>query len=411
MDVRRLLQIVLGILVALILLLGGLIVYRLTREPSTVVVQDVQGATEETTEETEHEWEGRDQEAIDLVRNTSIDKLDDETAEHLSASDVSTLGDLVEDDGFVEHRLHASTFEPEGWEAEWWGETKYGAAYYLVRYSFRDARIRIGPEWLVDLEREKVVPKNVSAEVVDSPADGTESEYYDKFEEVVSAMTRHTFDSGLTLAGALLLYFDQRTSQEKDDLLGWTIQHDRNALFTAYFQWKEGNETIYAEFDFDYDRKALKAVNLHAANIMRRGEQFESSEPVDVLPRHYEPDARRAAARWTGAAGEQYRDPDNRDYFRALDAVLSKDQMIGALEWLLRVRAKTPDQFEACKRERRCKWKPESLDDGGYRVTYIYNLDGEKKTIAWTVDLDEESIEPVDRISRLAYRVVYPRNR
>ncbi len=411
MDIRRILQVVLGALIASILLLGAVIVYQLTREPSTVVVRNVQeDEQEETTEESQHKWEGRGEQAVALVQETSIGELDQKTRSHLSRDDVSTLGALVEHGWFVEHRLHTSDFESAGWRAEWWGETKYGASYYRVQYAFRDGAVVVGPTWLVDLKRDEVVPKNVLARVATSPEEGISSEYYDKSEEVVSAMTRHTFDSGLTLAGALLLYFERRTTDREDDLQGWTIQHDRDALFTAYFQWREDDRTIYAEFDFDYDRKALKAVNLHAANIMQRGEQFESSDPVDILPTHYNPDARRPGAQWTGPARDQYRDPDKRDHLDALGTVLHKQEMIGALEWLLRVRTKTPEQFDKCKSDRNCKWNPEERDDGTYRVTYIYDLGEGEQTIGWDVDLEDEALEPVDRVSRLAYRVVHLRN-
>jgi len=412
METRTLLQILLGIIASAVVVLGVLIVWELTRSPETIFEKTLEKQEETKTVE-KNPWEDRAKEAISLVEKQKVADLDDQMREEFELGESTTVGQLVEHEKFLAEKLKIGGAEPSGWEAEWWGETKYGAHYYRVTYGLKDGALTIGPTWLVSLKEKKVVPKNVTAKVATNPEAGVESEYYDKADKVVSAMTKHTFKSGINLAGTLLLYFEQRASNEEEDtILGWTIQHDRENLFKAYFQWQEGDESTYAEFEFDYDRKRLKAVNLHAGNIMRVGEQFEDKKPVDIMPRSFDPEADRPANQWTGRAAKAYRQPKYRDRFRALGTILNEKDLISSLEWLLTAQAKTAEQFEECKQKRKCSWKPEELEEDVYRVTYVYNVGSGEQNIEWKINLDDEenAIEPVGRISKLAYRVVNPRN-
>jgi len=414
METRTLLQIVLGTIVAAIAVIGVALVYELTRSPETKVVEKrFEQNVEE--EEDENRWADRGEEAIELVETSKVRGLDSKLRELIGVDDSTvTVGTVIESDSFVAEKLQLDGPERVGWEAEWWGETKYGAHYYLVQYAFEDANVRVGPTWLVSLKDEKVVPKNLDAQVVSAPDQAVESEYYDNENRVVSAMVRHTFESGVNLGGTLLVYFEDRTNfEEGDEVLGWTIQHDREERYTAYFQWVEDEKPTYARFEFDYDRKALKAANLHAGNIMRVGESFEEKEPVSVLPNQFDPDAERASEQWTGAAAEAYQEAERRDTFEALGTILNERNLISALEWLLRVRAKTPSEFEECKEKRACKWKTEQREEGVYSVTYVYDLGSGKQEIGWEVHLTDEGsneIEPVGRGAELAYRAVRPRN-
>ena len=308
-----------------------------------------------------------------------------------------------------------------------------------MRYVFKDANIKIGPTWLVDLKTQKVVPKNVLAGVAESPEKGMDSEYYDKRQQVVSAITNHRFETGLNLGGALLMYFEKRTDTTEDDtILGWTIDHDRGDLFEAYFQWEEAGEPTYAHFVFDYDRKALRAVNLQAADIMRAGEKFEASEPANILPKSYNPDAQRSSERWLGPARKACRARKNRARCRALASILEKDQLIESLEWLLTAQAGSKKDFDACVEKKNCRWKPERKGEDEYRVIYVYNLDKETEfnpraadeawscpyslsnkdkkdtsskgnCVAWDINVKTDEITPVDSTSELAYRAIHPR--
>lgn len=421
METREILQIALGIIGVAVVGLGGLIAYELTKKPATVVDQSVASAEEAEPVE-KNPWEGRGDEAIAQVKEASVGELGESVRELLELGEDEesggeetdgegpklTVGELVKSKKFVKEKLERDPEEAAGWRASWWGETKFGDGYYEVTYAFKNGIIEVGPTWVVDLKKGEVAAKNVGAKVVTEPAKGVESEYYGKAQEVISAMSKHTFENGLTLGGALLVYFERRAKDEADTILGWSIQHERGPIFRAYFQWKRKGENNYAEYVFDYDRKALRADSLHAANIMKVGAQFEAMEPVDILPTSYNPTAARAAYRWTGRARTLYRNPNNRPPLRALDMVLSDADLIGSLEWLLRSQAKTPDQFETCKKERNCKWIPTKKDDH-FKVTYVYDLGDGQESIAWKVFPDDERIEPLDRVSKLAFRVVRAR--
>ncbi|MFW5967682.1 MAG: hypothetical protein ACOCV2_09205, partial [Persicimonas sp.] len=328
MDTRLILQIALGAIVLLILVVGGLILFEVTRDADTEVIERVVERDDEP-EERENPWASSDnrEAAITLVERRKVEGDDDER----------TVAEVLEDDDFVTDKLAlGGDVEKNGWESTWWGETKYGPHFYLVRYQYEDANITVGPAWLVDLKEQKVVPKNVLAQVAESPEEGTESEYHDKADQVVGAITNHRFDSGVNLGGALLVYFSERAGDsDEDTIIGWTIEHDRGNKFDAYFQWVEDGEPTHAEFKFDYDRKALRADNLQAADIMRTGEEFdESDEPVDIRPRAYDADK----GAWVG--GQCKKQPDQ-DGCVALATVLEEDELTESLGWLLTAQAKT----------------------------------------------------------------------
>lgn len=426
MDTRLILQIALGVIVALILVIGGMILYEVTRDAETEVIERVVEEDDED-EQRENPWaSSKNREAaIELVKKQSVEGDDDERS----------VAEVLEDEEFVDEQLALGDVEQNGWESTWWGETKYGPSYYLVRFQYEDASITVGPAWLVDLKEQKVVPKNVLAQVAESPEEGTESEYYDRSDQVVGAITNHRFESGINLGGALLLYFSERADDSGDDtILGWTIDHDRGNRFDAYFQWVEDGEPSYAEFRFDYDRKALKADNLQAADIMRTGEEFDRADDrVDVHPTDYDADDER----WVGGP---CKDKPTRDGCVALTTIFAQQELIESLEWLLTAQAKTNEQFDECKEKGNCRFIPQSRDDESFRILYIFNLERDEEfdpgspdpkwacehsldaddedsedfasrgeCVAWDVNPDSGDIEPVGQMSKLAYRAVRPR--
>ncbi len=409
METRTILQIVLGVIIVSIVGLGSFIVYELTREAETVVVQEVVDAEKE---ERINPWSQRGDSAIALVKAQMVepplfpdkeeDKKKDEEPQKVN------VGEVLENREFVKKIMKISA-EPSGWEAIWWDETPFGPHFFLVRYSLEQGAIEVGPEWIVDLKNTKVAPKNLPAQVAEHPKKGMDSKYYGKEQQVVSAIGSHRFDSKMTLAGALLLYFEQRSgSSDEDTIVGWTIDHERGNLFKAYFQWVEAGEPIYAEFEFDYDRKALKAVNLQAANIMKVGEEFEKQR-VSIMPTSYNPNASRRSQRWTGAARKQCRKRQHRDRCAALAAVLSQKEIIESLEWMLTAQANTADEFETCKQERRCGWVPQQKDKNVFNVKYNYKLRDTEKTVSWDINTKSGEVTPRDRVSKLAFSVIRAR--
>ena len=410
MDTRLLLQIVLGAIVALIVILGAIMIFTLTRDAETVIVQEIAEDTREASER-RSPWADQGDAAIALVNRISV-KSDvdiDVDGENLTVSEV------IENEKFVKEKLKITSGEPIGWSGQWWGETKYGPSFYLVRYGFEDEAITIGPTWLVDLRTQKVVPVNVLAGVTTDPEKGMESDYYDQNHQVISAISNHRFSSRINLSGALLRYFQGEGSKgEGDQVLGWTVEHDRNELFQAYFQWMEDGENAYAHFEFDFNQRALRPVNLQANEIMRIGEDADPLDRVSIMPATYDPNVRRAANRWQGPARRQCRRPAHRDSCQALATVLDDGELIETLEWMLTTHGEAAEEFEACQEARQCGWRPAAGEEEGvFRVRFLYKLsddeDVEPEELAWDVHLKDERIVPVDSLSELAYRAVHPR--
>ncbi len=424
METRSILQIVLGGIIALILGLGGFIVYELTRVADKVVVKTI---VEPDVVERINPWADKGSAAIALVKRMTVTppldpvafkKAEEEAKSkrgrkkkhEAEAEEVVpvTYDEAVTNPEFQKEQLQISG-EPVGWEAVWWDETKYGPHFFLVRYGYKDGGVHIGPQWVVDLKNQKVAAKNLSAMVVENPTKGMESDYYGKKQVVVSAISAHRFPSGINLAGALLLYFEQRAdSDQADTVIGWSIDHDRGNIFRAYFQWLENKEPVYAEFEFDFDRKALKPINLQAANLMNVGDDFERQR-VSIMPMTYNASASVASQRWTGGARKSCKQPKNAPGCGALAAVLDETEIIESLEWLLTTRANTAEEFEECKQARKCRWMPSPTSDGQFNVKYVYELKGKEQSVSWDIDLKTKEVKPADRVSGLALSVIRAR--
>lgn len=426
METRTTLQILLGVIALVIFGLGALIVNEVTREAETTVVEKIV-TIDDNREVPPNPWSLKGDAAISLVQRVKIrpplfppkpDEKGEEAAkpkkkdaepnpDEPAEGEEITLGEVMEMEKFATEVLKTKG-EALGWRAQWWGETKFGMSYFLVRYAYKDADIVVGPAWLVDLKSQTVVPKNLPAMVAENPSKGMESEYYDKKKQIVSAIAKHRFEKGMSLAGALLVYFERKKAAEGDTIEGWTIDHDRGSLFKAFFQWTENGLPTYAEFEFDFDAKALKPVNLQAANIMRVGEDFDRSR-VSIMPSSYDPEAKKVSNRWKGAARKQCRQRSNRDRCKALATILDEKEVVESLEWLLTARSKGSEQFEECKEARECSWRPVA-GEGKYAIKYVYKLgDDAERTVTWEVDLKSEQIQPSDRISSLAFSAIRPR--
>lgn len=426
METRQILQGILAIILISVVGLGSFIAYSFTRKGETIVVKEViqDGAQQEIKK---NPWEAQGPVAIELVQNLRVKapaefkaapkdpKREDKKSDPSPELTALGAGELVERADFVEHVLQLHEAKKLGWQVQWWGETKFGESFYLVRYAFEDAHIVVGPAWLVDLKGGQVVPKNVLARAVMEPVEKVrKDDYYDKHQQVVSALASHRFESALTLGGALLLHFENREeASEGDSILGWTIEHDRGNLFKAYFQWIEAGEPTYAEFEFDYDRKALKASNLQAADVMRIGEDFTKTQRADIMPESYDP-KEDEGSRWQGKSRQACKSRKARDQCKSMAAMFEQREIVEALEWMLTAQSETPDAFATCKTERRCAWASKAKEDaeGTYLVSYIYNLEGgqgNEKRVGWEVRVKDEKIIPLDRISMAAWRAINPR--
>jgi len=414
METRQILQIVLAVIFLSIIGLGVFIFFSIGAPADRVVVKEV--ITEAEQKEEANPWEFQGEAATKLVQTRSVmvpppENKDDKKRKKSDDAEPtkSTVGKVLEDDAFIKDILKLGKYKKLGWNVQWWGETKHGEWFYLVSYQFEDANIKVGPTWLVDLKAAKVVPKNALARVVMQPSRRADDTYFDKEQQVVSALASHRFESGLTLGGALLMHFETREeSAEGDTIIGWTIEHDRGSLFKAFFQFVEAGEPTYAEFEFDYDAKALKASNLQAADVMRIGEDFTKTERADIMPESYDPKAK-ASKRWTGKAKKACASRKLRDQCKSMATVFEQRQIVEALEWMLTAQAENAEAFRACKDDRKCRWssKPKTEAKTEYIVQYLYDLDGKKeKAVAFEIALKDSSIKPLDKISQAAYSAI-----
>lgn len=415
MDTRTLLQIILGLIIASIVGVGGLILYTVTRPPAQATVATIITKDEAAAKEV-NPWSKQTEAAALLVKRQRVTvppKLD-KRGKPVGEPEQVSVEALVQRPEFIKDTLKITSGKLKGWRSTWWGETKYGPSFYMVQLQFEDGHISFGPQWLVDLKGQKIVPKNVLARVITSPAAAKDDPYYDKHEQVVSALAGHRFDSGINLGGALLMYFEQREEvAEGDTVLGWTIEHDQGAMFHAFFQWVEAGEPTNAEFEFDYEKKALKPVNFQAANVMRVGEEFgRDKKRVEISPGSFNATATSDKNLWLGPARAVCQSTEQRDTCAALASILTNRQAVEALEWLLTTRSATAADFDTCKQSRNCKWLTEPKPDtpGVFQVSYLYKLDDKpERRVSWEVALKDKTITPTDRTSTTAWRATNPR--
>jgi len=412
MSKRQILYVVLSFAVTLILVLAMVAVIIITDKPQVEIVwQKGQQAEQAAENRKKGKWEDKEKDAIRLVRKLEVPappdkdnprRKDDEST--ISINDLSRKG-------FFEETFNLTGHEKIGWTAKYLKDS-----YYFVSYRYKDELVYTGPTWLVDVKKQVVMPKDAMALATLSPGSAEAREYNKVEQQVISSIINHTFPGGINLGGIMLIHFAELPSKrDTDHILGWTVVHEYDDIYTAFFQWVDDGEITYAEFEFDLGEKALRGKNLQAANIMQIGRDFEQTSPVKILPTTYNPDASNPASRWTGASRKACSNPQYKDQCNALATILQDRELVTALEWLLTASVDDPEKFEACKEDRRCRWKPERLDEGKYRIHYEYNLDAnadakKAQTVTWDVNLKAKNnqIVPQTKLSDMAYRAVHP---
>ncbi len=414
MTRREILYLILSFIVTILLLLVVVAALILSQKPDVQIVwKQNQTETQAAAEKQKGKWEDKEKVAIALVKNFQVPAPPPKDAPkgrpRKEEPELITLKELAES-SFFEDTFQLGGMKREGWQARYLKD-----AYYFVTWRYRDGLVGTGPTWLVDVKNKKVMPKDALAAAALNPAQAKEQAKIEQ--QVISSITNHTFESGLNLGGVMLIHFANILEKQKDDsILGWTVVHEYDDIYRAYFQWLDNGEPTYAEFEFDYGDKALRGRNLQAANLMQLGQSYEKTERVQILPTTYNPDADRPADRWTGASRAACAKPDNKDRCDALASILQDRELVSALEWLLTAAVDSPEQLEQCKESRACSWKPEKLESGGYRIHYVYNLDpkadpAKEQTVTWDIDLKAKPprITPQGRLSEMAYRAVHTR--
>ncbi len=378
---------------------------------------------------------GREQDAINIVRNYKVLKpeyIDGLMESKKSGKPLEVEFGLVTIDSLVEQQFLEKRFNMEFLTKGEWralhldtdlGSTKQNPeSQYEVYLDYHDEAVVVAPVWIVDLETGEVVPRNDMASVFDR-----NSFNYDEIEEnlkrpgyVVRAITSHKFDTGIDLGGVFLLYFLQLTSEQKhadDQIIGWTVIHEFQDEFSAYFQWKEMNETRVAKFRFNWATKSLEPKGLLAIDLMRIGENMDPVTPVDIYPKEYTNDLHiPRTERWI--KGHGCRNKENHELCTAFVKVLEQQEFISAMAWLLtNGEPNATRRVEQCKTDRKCFWWPRKASaehnpqdrDDLIEISYTYEMNKREQSVSFLVDSKTETVTPLDKLSQWAYWSVTPR--
>jgi hypothetical protein len=356
-------------------------------------------------------WEGREAEAISKVKAVVVEAPTDMASgkkgrKRRPGSDSKTSLDALVESGWFETTFKTGALEEAGWRAH-----PAKAEWYFVGFYRMDGLIRVGPMWLINLADGRILPKNAMARAGMNPRVATAGKHFARQKQVIGAIANHKFKSGVTLGGVMLIHFSRLARRGADDrIVGWTVIHDYGESYRAHFQWVQGGAATYADFEFQFDKKAVRARNLQAGNLMNLGRDFQRKERVSIMPASYNPDALRAKDRWIGKSRKACAAAANAPRCRALARVLQDKALIGSLEWLLTSQAGDAGKFSACKADRRCKWTPREKGEGVFEVEYTFALEGSLEGKAtWEIDMLKNHIVPRDEIAEMAFLAVHPR--
>ncbi|MBQ4359471.1 MAG: hypothetical protein II767_04375 [Proteobacteria bacterium] len=381
-------------------------------------------------------YAGMDQEAIKIVQDYEVYKPEyiDALVEHMKTKKPIgmepsrvTINELVEQQ-FLENHFNMHYLKKGEWRALHL-DTDTGEngnqipdPQYEVYLDFHDESVVVGPVWIVDVTNKTVIPRNDMASIFDRDLIN-----YDEVEEnlkrpeaVVSAITSHKFENGIDLGGVFLLDFFKKTDKKdhmNDEIIGWTVMHEFQDEFSAYYQWRELGEVRVAKFRFNWKTKTFVPKGLQAIDLMAIGENMSSIKPIDIYPNGYTNNLNiPRTERW--AKGNTCRDRDYRELCTAFVKVLEQQEFINALAWLLtNGQADATDRINRCKADKKCGWIPKMAsgelnpkeDTALIEVDYKYELKGRQHEIRFLVDSNKETITPLDKMSQMAYWAVTPR--
>ena len=429
MSKRQILYIVLSFVTTVVLLLIVAVAILLLQKPQvTIVWTKGKEAPAEVKAAARGKWEGKEKLAIKMVKETQVpDPEPDKRKRRKKGEEPETISiDALAERNFFQTRFKLAGLELVGWEARY-----LKGSYYFVSYNRRDNLVNLGPVWLVDVSRKEVMPKNILARAAMNPEAVNAEQHFAHERQVIGSIANHSFTSGVKLGGIMLIHFSNLTEDKaarkasgkakgakeakeaEDQIVGWTIVHDHGETYRAYFQWTESGEPTYADFEFDYAKKALRSRNLQAANFLNMGNDFQDEVRASIMPSTFKPDAEDPRDAWTGPSRDRCRDKDFKKQCDAMAKILSDASQIEAVEWLLTTQVEGSDAFEQCKRDQRCKWSATTDDNNLYLISYIYNLDKDRgeQHVSWNVNLKSNTITPQDAISQMAFRAVHPRPR
>lgn len=416
------------------LLLVALIVVQVVKRQSSgqegITAEDVQRKAFQTGDP----FANRESDAIEIVQEYKvlspeyIDAFDEAQKSGKAPStepSYVTIETLVED-GYLEKRFNMEFLKRGSWRALHLdtdvGETQIPDPQYEVYLDYQDESVTVGPVWIVDLETGVVIPRNDMASVFGQTIHNYKevAENLERPASVVRAIISHKFDVGIDLGGVFLLHFLKLASasgHEDDSIIGWTVMHEFQDDFSAYFQWVEREEVRVAKFRFNWKNKSLEPRGLLAIDLMAAGENMQSIKPVDIYPKEYNNDLHiPRSERWS--RGHSCRSRDYRQLCTAFVKMLEQQEFVNAMAWLLtNGEADANRRIDQCKEERKCRWHTRQASDEYnpkgrtdlIEVSYEYEVNGRPHSVHFLVDSGTEVVTPLDKLSQWAYWSVTPR--
>lgn len=416
------------------LLLVGLIAIQVAQRQES----DQQGITAEDVQrkafQTGDPFANRELDAIELVQKYKVLSPEyiaayDEAQKSGKAPSVDpsyvTIESLVEND-FLEKRFNMEFLKRGTWRALHLdtdtGEMQIPDPQYEVYLDYQDEAVTVGPVWIVDLETGIVVARNDMASVFEQTIYNYQkvAENLKRPASVVRAIISHKFDVGIDLGGVFLLHFlklANASGHENDRIIGWTVMHEFQDDFSAYFQWVEREETRVAKFRFNWKSKSLEPRGLLAIDLMAAGDNMQSIKPVDIYPKEYTNDLHiPRTERWI--KGHSCRSRDYQMLCTAFVKVLEQQEFVNAMAWLLtNGEADANRRIDQCKEDKKCRWRPRQAADEFnpnnradlIEISYEYELNGRPHSVHFLVDSAKEIVTPLDKLSQWAYWSVTPR--
>lgn len=397
MRQRTQLKLAAGLLAFVILLLGVLLTVVLVKRQKSrdellaaLQTQAISGTAAEVIPA--DPFASREADAIAVIQSRSVSLADGTSQTILGRVDSGLLAQNLE--LFQELGLAGGS---------WAGRRIQDTSVYEVRWVLTFHGLDFGPRWLVQLDPEGLRPEgsdgllatNALARILETPDPAPVWRYFNRSEEVLTALTEHRFDSGVRLAASLLIYFQGRQADEAAlDVIGWAvlpedIDPQGEMVYRAWFQWREGERVEDAVWQVSYQggQPTFRPRDRRAEEIMALGAQTQATDVLDIRP----------------LSMREQVDPrtEQDDCRRALRYLLSDSRIVEAVGAVLAHRARSTSLEYL-------NWHVDVFAEDRSRCTveYKYNQGGEERAVVWQVAHASGERYPIDDIARVAERAV-----
>ena len=425
MGKTRRLSVILTILVVFTVAIIGYIIFLLINHNKEEDTDTKNQKTElskvgEYKEVPQDSWAFKEDQAIELVKMFRV-----VTHPDAEENKEETVEQLIRR-GFLQEQEKMKFLVPDDWLAN---HLKPNQPYYEVRFKFKDNLVEVGPVWVVDLETKHVIAINEWAKKIQHVKRVKNNLYLGRLDEVTQAIVNHKFESGIKLGTLLQLHFFKKMEKNPNNkLIGWTIVHEREEIYHAYFQWQEKGNKTYAEWLFDLKNRKLTPMGILARDFMAEGVDFNAKDMPNILPKNYNPETKDIKKRWINDDKKYCK--DNKNECRAKVKILEQQDLMEAVGWFLTTKASNEqflickktkgciwtedkqrdtfnEQFMKCKQNNKCAWNAEK-QEGVFIVFYSFQLDPKAppENIEWSVDLNTGKINPLKSVTALKNKLL-----